>query len=100
MILSENRYPLFGIMLYGGSAPAPTAVHVDGIRVHEAARVGAHEQHELADFLRLPEALHRDVVEKSLQQFRRGLRRGLEGCLDRAARNRQTTDAEMRELAR
>ena len=60
------------------SAPTATAVHVDRVRGHEGARVRAHEQHQLGDFLRLSEPLHRHVIEKTLHQFRRRLRRALE----------------------
>ena len=52
------------------STPAAAAVHIDRIGGHEGASVRAHEQHELADLLGLPEALHRHVVQETLHQFR------------------------------
>src|SRR5262245_11229170 len=82
------------------SPPPAAAVHVDRVRGHEAACVRAHEQHELADLLGLAETLHRHVVQESLHQFRRGLRRGLERRPDRPRRDRETADTAVGEFAR
>src|ERR1700730_14341231 len=79
--------------------PAAAAVHQDGVAGHEIAGVRAHEQHQLADLLRLAEAPHRNVVEETLHQFGRRLRRVLEGRADRSGRDGEATDALARELA-
>src|SRR6266487_1873101 len=62
----------------GSSTPTTAAVHIDRVRGHEGARIRAHEQHQFADFLRLPKTFHRHVIQKPLHQFRRRLRRALE----------------------
>jgi hypothetical protein len=64
------------------SSPAAAAIHIDRVRGHELASVGAEKQHQFADFLRFAEALHRDVIQKTLDQFGRGLRSALERGLD------------------
>src|SRR6185312_12724853 len=82
-----------------GSAPAAAAVHVNGIRRHERASVRAHEQHQFADFFRLAEAAHRNVVEEALEQFRRGGGRRGERGFYRAGRDRQAADIVLGEFA-
>ena len=61
-----------------GLAPAAAAVRIDGVRGHEGTCVRADEQHQFADLLGFAEPLHRDVLQKALDQFRRRLRRSLE----------------------
>jgi Carbohydrate phosphorylase/Enoyl-(Acyl carrier protein) reductase len=54
------------------SPPATAAVHIDRVAGHKWTVVGAHEQHQFADFLRLAEAPHRHVVKEALHDLRRG----------------------------
>src|SRR5262249_20167345 len=61
--------PGMGEKTRGLSPPTTAAVHVDRVRGHKGARIRAHEQHQFGDFLRLPEPLHRHVIEKTLHQF-------------------------------
>ena len=80
--------------------PAAAAVHIDRIRRHERAGVGAKKQHEFADLFRFAEPLHRHVLEELLDQFGRRLRRVLERRPDRPRRDRDRADALRGELAR
>ena len=48
------------------SPPPAATVYVNRVRGHEPAGIGAKEQHQFADFLRLAEALHRHVFEETL----------------------------------
>ena len=51
------------------STPSAAAVHIDRVRGHEFASVGANEQNQFADLLRFAEALHRHIVEELLDQL-------------------------------
>ena len=59
------------------STPSAAAVHIDRVRGHKFASIGANEQNQFADFLRFAEALHWYIVEELLNQLGRGLRRAL-----------------------
>src|SRR5262245_39944449 len=65
-------------------APTAATVHVDSIGGHELAGVRTHEQHQLADFFRLAEALHRHIVEKTLDELRRAAGGRLKRRADRS----------------
>ena len=73
--------PLVSVpILYGyhtRSTPSAAAVHIDRVRGHKFASIGANEQNQFADLLRFAEALHRHIVEELLDQLGRGLRRAL-----------------------
>src|SRR6516162_3710670 len=92
--------PGMGEKTRGLSTPTAAAVHIDRVRGHEGARIRAHEQYQFADFLRLPEPFHRHVTEKTLHQFRRGLRRALERRADPPGRDREAADARLGEFTR
>ena len=82
------------------STPSAAAVHIDRVRSHKFASVGANEKNQFADLLRFAEALHRHIVEELLDQLVRGLRCALKRRFDRPGRDRQRADALRREFAR
>jgi hypothetical protein len=51
------------------------AVHIDRVRGHKFASIGANEQNQFADLLRLAEALRWYIVEELFNRLGRGLRR-------------------------
>ena len=82
------------------STPSAAAVHIDRVCGHKFASVGANEQNQFADLLRLAEALHRHIVEELLDQLGRGLRRALKRRFDRSGRDRQRLASRIREQRR
>jgi hypothetical protein len=71
------------------STPSAAAVHIDRVRGHKFASIGANEQNQFADLLRFAETLHWYVVEELLNQLGRGLRRALKGRFYRPGGDRQ-----------